>query len=711
MLRYRKFLGANSMMRALISFVLYAFFPLCILESSSSLPSLEEEVHAGLSDAPVALSGELFLHDVEQIIHDQVVEISTPVKEQQEASFHPEREGKELSLDDSEKSEPVDMQPSINQSEENIYPVSRILLEYDTFHPEHLPLCELEFLQISLLSTSDGLFALSTFQQETGDRVSISICQINEENRVIWLSRSAMQEIMLRIYQYLIARGIDWVYLRVAPDQIAPDGADLRSKEDRGLTIFISIPSVGDSSVSFEDTEEALKAPHQLKQEKKICDHLPLSLPDPSTGYPGSFVDSAALNNYLNALNRHPGKRVDLEIGPTGIPGQVALDFVVSQEQPFHLYAVATNNVPDVIHCWQESLGLIHTQATGNDDILRIDYSMDSFDSYYSASASYEAPLGKRMDTRWKISGYQNRFLSAEFAIAENPFKGTEAMLAGEIATTIFQRRKLFVDLVAELQYLHIHNDKHLIFSSVTKNFLLPSLAVRAMELKRETKFLASLSLASTVSTLFWDVKKHLDNLGRPDLSPNWAIVQADLYGSFYLDSICNRIRHKPVTHLAHEFVFMGQLQNAFRQRLIPELEGILGGLYTVRGYPQSTAAGDNLYLGSAEYRFHLPQVLPIQPNACIRIFGKRLQWAPAKPKGTTDWDLIIRAFYDLGATTINQRKSKEENHVLMGTGLGAELVLWQNVFIRFDWGTALRHVLTIDKGHHKLYFSGSVIY
>ena len=357
---------------------------------------------------------------------------------------------------------------------------------------------------------------------------------------------------------------------------------------------------------------------------------MPLSLPDPSSGYPGDFINSNILNDYLHSLNRHPERRVDLEIGPTNSPGEVALDFVVTQKRPYHFYFNANNNVPRPIHRWQETTGFIQTQLTGNDDILKLNASTDSFDKFYTLEGSYEAPIGRSIGNRWQIYLNYNRFISAEFALPQNLFVGTQTILNGEVICNVGQWNKLFLDFVADLQYRHIHNRDHFFFSSTTKNFLIPEVGLKLIQLKRETKLIASLSIQSTVSSAFWDVKKHLDGLGRADLSPNWAIVQAGLYGSFYIETF-----FKNAKHLANEIVFVGQMQNAFRQRLIPELEGILGGLYSIRGYPQSTVAGDDLYMGSVEYRFHLPAALRIDPHACTKLFGKSFRWAPAQPERT----------------------------------------------------------------------------
>ena len=40
--------------------------------------------------------------------------------------------------------------------------------------------------------------------------------------------------------------------------------------------------------------------------------------------------------------------------------------------------------------------------------------------------------------------------------------------------------------------------------------------------------------------------------------------------------------------------------------RLVPNEEMAVGGLYTVRGYPESITAGDTVINGTIEYRYHL---------------------------------------------------------------------------------------------------------
>ncbi len=593
--------------------------------------------------------------------------------------------------------------PHSNQS----YLVSKIQFQYDQTHPKQLPLDELEQLKIPLYEQS-GVFYPAEKGKEKND-LTLTIEQINTSGKVFKLSQSALEKILEEVFNLFVCHQIHWTVVYIPSNEIAKSGSDVRKEGNTALTIIISTPVIKQTSVSYSYPNNSSKPIDYPKLTQRICENLPSSLPDPSSGYPGDFINSDLLNNYLHALNRHQGRRVDLEIGPASQLGEVSLDFVVTEKRPYHFYFSVNNNVPEAIDRWQESVGFIHTQLTGNDDILKFNAATDSFDQFYSVDISYEAPFRGSIGTRWQIMGAYNRFLSAEFALPQNLFKGTQAILDGEIITNIAQWDKLFLDFVASLQYRHIHNMNHKLFPSVTKNFLLPEIALKAIQLKRETKFIASFSLQSTISSLFWDVRKHLDNLGRFDLSPNWALIQAGIYGSFYLEPLFKK--NEDVKHLAHEIVVVGQMQNAFNQRLIPELEGILGGLYTIRGYPQSTISGDNLYMGSLEYRFHLPAVLKPNPNAVKKIFGKPLRWAPAGPKGDTDWDFVIRAFYDLGETTVNQKRRFERDYFIMGSGLGAELIVWHNIFIRGDWGHAFRGANGIHKGNNQFYFSSTIIF
>lgn len=588
------------------------------------------------------------------------------------------------------------------------YPISRLTFKYAKDHPHQLSLRDLNQISVVLLATVDGYY--SPKEQESMvvpyERVHRSIEEINASG-LHYFSKQALGDILESAHQFFETKKMHWAYLFIGSDQITNQGEDVRPGSDHELVIGVTIPVVSAINTKASDHSYLKSDSYVQKQKTRIEEQFPLQLPDPSTGYPGSYVDPDALNNYLYSINRHPGKRVDLEIGPTHTPSGVTFDFVITEERPYHLYISATNNTPKVIHDWQESFGFIHTQLSGNDDILKLNYSTDSFDSFYTASMSYEAPLGVMPGKRWSIAGNYNRFLSAEFGLAPNLFKGTQGIIDGEIIGTIYQKNNFFLDAFGVLEYRHINNRGHITNHSAVKNFLFPTLGLKATRLQLESKLIASLELDGTISNWFWDVKKKLDELGRTKLSPNWIFVQGQLYWSFYIEPIFQKV----VKRMANEFVILAQVQNAFQYRLIPQLEGVLGGVSTVRGYPQSTAAGDNLYLSSIEYRLHIPQTFKPNRSSRRKLFGKELRWAPAEPKGRADWDLILRAFCDLGRTANNQPVKGEKNYTLAGVGLGADFVLWTNIVLKYDWARALKPANGIRKGHEESYFSTVIMY
>lgn len=575
---------------------------------------------------------------------------------------------------------------------EESYPISRLGFKYAHSHPQQIALAELGNIEITLALTPNGYVAIE--EAPDAKRVQVTVASLNQMglNRY---SKLALGAILDAVRSFFESHHMAWSYIT------------LKKNPQQETEAEVSIPNVIGVQTRVSEHSYMQNSSYLEKQHRRIEANFPLKLPDPSTGYPGAYVDPEALNNYLYTLNRHPGKRVDLEVGPSKTPGGVTLDFVITEERPWHVYLTATNNIPKVIDRWQESAGFMHTQLTGHDDILKLDYTTDSFDSYSTANLSYEAPFGLAHGKRWSLSGTYNRFVSAEFGLGSHFFRGTQGIADFEINGVLYQHKKLFLEGFGTMEYRHIHNREHFIYPSVMKNFLFPAVGLKCLELKSESKVIASLKIETTISNWFWDVKQRLDALGRRNLSPSFAFLQGTLYWSFYIEPWVN----PQVERMANEFVVQSQAQYAFNFRLIPQLEGILGGVSTVRGYPQSDVSGDNLYLGSIEYRLHIPQLLKPSPESKTKFLGKEFRYAPPEARGRADWDFVLRAFFDVGKTTINKHVRGERNETLEGIGLGADFVLWSNVVLKYDWGIALKSAHDTHKGHQQSYFSAVMMY
>ncbi|MEN0020942.1 MAG: hypothetical protein AAF747_08685, partial [Planctomycetota bacterium] len=85
----------------------------------------------------------------------------------------------------------------------------------------------------------------------------------------------------------------------------------------------------------------------------------------------------------------------------------------------------------------------------------------------------------------------------------------------------------------------------------------------------------------------------------------------------------------------------------------------------------------------------------------------------PDRAYGRADWDLIFRAFVDVGKTVQSDRLGFENDDDLIGTGLGLEFQLSRNFSARMDWAIALQEASNLDVkvGSNRFHFIFTVLY
>jgi hemolysin activation/secretion protein len=157
-------------------------------------------------------------------------------------------------------------------------------------------------------------------------------------------------------------------------------------------------------------------------------------------------------------------------------------------------------------------------------------------------------------------------------------------------------------------------------------------------------------------------------------------------------------------------FDFRGQ--STFDQRVVPQYQMVAGGLYTVRGYPEAAVAGDDVFMGTAEYRFHLPKALPFEPEP-KQFLGKPFRLAPQQIYGPIDWDFIPHVFLDAAAVHSNAGAGlPSQDDTLVGVGVGFEVQYKRNLTFRLDWGDPLRSVPgVVNAGASRLHFVLTLLY
>jgi hemolysin activation/secretion protein len=337
----------------------------------------------------------------------------------------------------------------------------------------------------------------------------------------------------------------------------------------------------------------------------------------------------------------------------------------------------------------------VDNELTGNDDILNLD-AVSDFQGTSSIVGSYEFPIAPWVSylgtdrLRGRVYASWDEYTARDLGFTGNNFSGNDQTVGLEATYNIYNYRTFFLDAIQGGRFQHLQVKSAIEQSNANVDYFIPYLGLRAQDDRQTFSYFAA---ANVEGGFGGDSEQVLSNLGRVKPTRDWLVVQPSGQLSVFLEPLLfPDAFNSGQSTLAHEFVILGHAQYAFDARLAPQFEETVGGFATVRGYPEAETAGDTVYVGTAEYRFHIPRALGIEPNPST-ILGEPFRWAPQQPYQRPDWDLIFRAFLDAGRVTQDQILPGESNDTLVGAGAGLELQLRQNIDIRGDWGMALTNI------------------
>jgi hemolysin activation/secretion protein len=459
----------------------------------------------------------------------------------------------------------------------------------------------------------------------------------------------------------------------------------------------------------------------------------PLAGGEHSTGVT-DLVRQDWLEGYLYRLNRHPGRRVDVKLaaaeadpGAAGrdegeVGGGLALEYMVMEEKPWLVLFQGSNTGTKSTDEWKETFAFVNNQLTGRDDILSVSYSTAAFKQSHAVGVSYEAPFFDCDRLRFAVNASYSEFQASDVGRPDEVFFGDSSSAGGRLIADVFQDRGFFIDVYAELQWyrIHVRNEK---FSPVVledwDGFLLPGFGVQCERNRLRDSLTGtvgfSFNLPDVAGTSFSD-NVNQSSFGRQAVGEHWESLSWDVRYGFYLEPLIDYRAWADVSDpagstLAHEVLVSCRGQYSFGHRLVPQFTQTVGGLYSVRGYRQSQASGDDMALISGEYRYHLPRSLRPRPEPGA-LFGQPFRYAPKQVFGPVDWDFILKAFVDAGRTVSSDRIHGVENdETLVGVGVGTELQLKRNISVRVDVGWALDEVDQTDVGDSEVHFVGTILY
>lgn len=596
---------------------------------------------------------------------------------------------------------------------EFFYPVSELRLRYFREHPEHPALDDLYALEVDL-GIDDGAYVapregIETVRIRVRDIGSLGVGEVSE---------SAINQVATVIFEEFRSRGLIGVIVAPSDEEIDREtNEDLRDLDlDQSLTldiytgIVVQVRSIA-SGTRFPK-EERLNNPAHAR----IRDNSPVQpwRPRQAGGEPaGDAADEPRrdlirrdlLDAYTLRLNRHPGRRVDIAVAPAFETGEAALDYLVAESRPLSVYFQLSNTGTKETDTWRERFGLIHNQLTNNDDILTVEYITAGFSQAHALVGSYEAPLGRLERLRWRVFGSYSKFTASDVGQAGERFTGEGWTAGGELILNVLQERQLFVDLFGGARWENVEVNNEVVSIQGREDFFIPRLGVRAERRTDEWTLEGQLAIEFSMSDVSGAGADEMTKLGRLAPDEDWVVLQWSLGTSFFLEPLITGRDGERTSTLAHEIALGVRGQYAFDNRLIPNAEQVAGGLYSVRGYPESITAGDTVVIASAEYRFHVPRAFEVEEEPRT-LFGRPFRYAPQQPYGRPDWDLILRGFVDAARVVNSDRQAFESDEDMLGAGVGIELLLYRNVSVRMDWAAAIEEIEgKVKSGSNRFHF------
>jgi hemolysin activation/secretion protein len=593
-----------------------------------------------------------------------------------------------------------------------VFPVGAFVVEYALDHPRHIDPEDLLELEVGL--TSLGLAYVAPRPVDRTVRMRLSSIPEGAS-----FSATAIQHITQFVVSTFNRRGFNGIIVTV-PDIDEETGTDLRPRGETTLRLRIwtgritRLTSVADGE-RFEDLGVEQRTNHTAHG--WIRDRAPVQ-----PGGLRGLLDVEALEDYAAEISRHPGRRVDVELDPGDLPGTTDVNLRIAENKPWVVYAQYSNTGTTSTTRNRERFGFLHNQATGRDDIFRIDYTTGDFSDVHAVVASYTGPFSLRLpELRFRVAGLYSEFDSSEVGFVDSDFHGEQALGEAQIVYNFFQRHELFVDAYAGARFhvMSVENDQ---FGSSggledeeNASFLVPKIGVAGERRTRTSRLLFDANLALGITG---EDEEDLEILGTPEPDDRFTLLRWNGSYAFYLEPLIDRQAWEdPSTPssstLAHEVALSFRGQWAFDNRLVPQYQEIAGGLYTVRGYKQATIARDNLLLGSAEYRLHIPRLFEPDPApAQVPLLGD-FRLHPESVFGRPDWDLVVRFFSDAARALASDRRSldDESHETLLSIGAGLELQILRNLNLRADAGRVLSSAGSAEPGDIRGHLMATLLY
>lgn len=606
-------------------------------------------------------------------------------------------------------------------SDRPAYPVSELIVHYEDPNPQFPTSEDMQQVEVELAQVTDGYVAPRADAPVV--RMKLSDIRTLGTPKIY---ASALRAINQQLVFEFNRRDFYAIVVSPLPDEIEKfTGRDLRPEGQTKLRLGVYAGRVRD----LETYAAGYGAATSDEQNTNREDHAWILKGSPlQPGTDQDLVRKDRLDAYLARLNRHPSRRIDADLKANSrFPGSVTLTYAVAENKPWWAYTQVEDTGTKETTRLRERFGFVHSDVSGRDDIFQVDYVTGNFDEVHAFIASYETPFERAGRVRARGFATWSQYDASVLGF-KNKFQGEQYSVGLQAIANVLQSGELFIDAVVGAQWegITVDNESAAPFIHQNAGFAIGLAGLRAERLGRASTLRSELSVLHSFAGNA--AESELENLGRLSVDEeDFTILRWDLQTTFFLAPLFSPRSWRDPSYLttrslAHEAAFSFRGQYAFDERLIPQQEQVAGGLYSVRGYPESVAVGDNVEVASLEYRLHVPRLLR-PSDAPMRLPGVgAFQARPRYEYSFPDWDFVVKAFVDAGhVDPVDGAANNEKSNTLVGAGVGVELRFRRFVTARVDYGVALldaeeldlggNSIDVTDRGDDQVHFSVTLLY
>jgi len=504
-------------------------------------------------------------------------------------------------------------------------------------------------------------FSSNRSKQEIVDLGRLHSAKPNDRPQLI--SRADLREISQAILHYLKEQGIEGMVAMPHPAQVDPStGKDLRPKGNHVLDFVIWVARVADVKIAYSGERESNATVRRIG--------AALSKQMNKQGILGQPL-RARFRRTVERLGNSPAKTAQLLLLPASVPGEVEAIAVIRQEKNWGLSLGASNSGSPSTGEWLIGGSFEVHELLRNEDPLSFSWMVSDTGQRLRAGLGYSIPLVKpsvlELAARLDYGSYDG----SSFAVTRVDFEGSSLGLdlALNAAPLSWEgdRHAYRCSLGFGTEMMKARNSVFARDSQAT--FLTPRLRFSREGKGRIVRSLNALTLSSNLGSVPVDQRELIGGFSVEDkvavlgFSHLGAIDIGQFLGD--RDRTGGSGRHLILTR----FHANGSLTG---DRMLPQVQSILGGSSGVRGYPESVVAGDRSFMFSLEYRWKFLSV------------GQH-------PDKT--FSLSLSPFFDYGKTFVHDPLEYESDHTLASFGIGLGIGLPSGGQARIEYARPLEEI------------------